>query len=254
MASHLASFSQVLLSACDIEKGPERMIENYEDFCKALLEAGFSVFGGNHEGVFGLIPFDWKEEPADSPIRWHTDDPDTDPWAWRIRVLDEGLDIAYAKVFFRKGGYITKEWYPYFLAARREGFSFEDAYFDGAVSAVAKRIYETVSGHGSLPLDEIKRLAGFSREEKSKFDRALTELQMKLYLTICGAHQRLTQMGLPYGMASTTFCTTEQFWGEDVFRQAEGIHKPDAVQAIRERVFALNPAADEKQVLKFILG
>jgi len=230
------------------------MIQNYEDFYTALLSAGFSVFGGNHEGVFGLIPFDWNEEPADSPIRWHTDDPDTDPWAWRIRVLDERSDIAYAKVFFRKGGYITKEWYPYFLAARRKGVSFEDAYFDGAVSQTAKRIYEAVSAHGSLPLDEIKRLAGFSREEKSKFDRALTDLQMKLYLTICGANQRLSQMGIPYGMASTTFCTTEQFWGEDVFRQAEGIRAEAAIQAITERVFTLNPAAEEKKITKFILG
>jgi len=230
------------------------MIQNYEDFCAALLASGFSVFGGNHEGVFGLIPFDWNEEPADSPLRWHTDDPDTDPWAWRIRVLDERSDIAYAKVFFRKGGYITKEWYPYFLAARRAGFSFEEAYFNGAINQVAKQIYETVSRHESLPLDEIKRLAGFSREEKSKFDRALTDLQMKLYLTICGAHQRLSQTGAPYGMASTTFCTTEAFWGEELFRQAEGIRQEDAMQAIKEQVFALNPTADEKKVLKFILG
>jgi len=230
------------------------MIQNYEDFCTALLDAGFSVFGGNHEGVFGLIPFDWNEEPADSLIRWHTGDPDTDPWVWRMRVLDERNDIAYAKVFFRKAGYITKEWYPYFLAARREGFTFEDAYFDGAVSQVAKRIYEAVSAHGSLPLDEIKRIAGFSREEKSKFDRALTELQMKLYLTMCGEHQRISQMGTPRGMASTTFCTTEQFWGEELFRQAEEISAADAIQAIRGRVFALNPLADEKKVLKFILG
>ena len=230
------------------------MIRNYEDFCTALLDSGFSVFSGNHEGVFGLIPFDWNEEPADSSIRWHTGDPDTDPWEWRIRVLNEGRDIAYAKVFFRKAGYITKEWYPYFLAARREGFSFEDAYFDGAVSQVAKRIYDTVSAHDSLPVHEIKRLAGFSREDKSKFDRALTELQMKLYLTVCGEHQRFSQMGLPHGMASAAFCTTEQFWGEELFRQADEISAEEAIGAITARVFALNPAADEKKVLKFILG
>ena len=230
------------------------MIQNYEEFCTALLNSGFSVFGGNHEGVFGLIPFDWNEEPADSKVRWHTGNPDTDPWVWRMRVLNERCDIAYAKVFFRKAGYITKEWYPYFLAARREGVSFEDAYFDGAVSQVAKRIYEVVSAHGSLPLDEIKRLAGFSREEKSKFDRALAELQMKLYLTMCGEHQRLSQTGTPRGMPSTTFCTTEQFWGDELFHQAEEIRREDAIQAITERVFALNPATDERQVLKFILG
>jgi len=237
-----------------MQKGPDYMIQNYENFCTALLDAGFSMFSGNHEGIFGLIPFDWNEEPVDSPIRWHTGSPDTDPWMWRMRVLDERRDIAYAKVFFRKAGYITKKWYPYFLAARREGFSFEDAYFDGSVSQVAKRIYDTVSAHERLPVHEIKRLAGFSREEKSKFDRALTELQMKLYLTVCGEHQRLSQMGLPHSLPSATFCTTEAFWGEELFHRADEIPAADAIQAITDRVFTLNPAADEKKVLKFILG
>ena len=31
-------------------------------------------------------------------------DPETDPWEWRIRVLDERDDIAYAKLFYKKSG------------------------------------------------------------------------------------------------------------------------------------------------------
>ncbi len=65
------------------------------------------------EGVFTL------SDAFGESIAWHTEDPETDPWEWRIRVLDEYTDIAYGKLFFRKSGYITKEWYPYFLAVRR---------------------------------------------------------------------------------------------------------------------------------------
>ena len=88
------------------------MIRNYSDFCEELLKCGFSMGGGNARGIYALISFDWKNVPPDSPIVWHTGDPETDPWEWRMRVLQERDDIAYGKVFFGASGYITKEWYP----------------------------------------------------------------------------------------------------------------------------------------------
>jgi hypothetical protein len=98
------------------------MILGYNDFVNSLLDAGFSMGGGNSEGIFSVVSWSWNEAPPyDTPVRWHTGDPETDPWEWRIRVLDERDDIAYAKLFFKKSGYITKEWYPYFLAVRRSG-------------------------------------------------------------------------------------------------------------------------------------
>jgi hypothetical protein len=230
------------------------MIKNYNDFIKALLEAGFSgAIGGKDDGVFGLFRYGWGAED-ESSIHWHTGDSDTDPWEWRVRVLDERDDIAYSKVFFKKAGYITKEWYPYFLAARRGNKTFEDEYSDGTISNTAKRIYEVVAANDSLPLHEIKELAGFSREDKSKFDGALTELQMKLYLTMRGVQQKLSLKGEGYGWASTVFCTTEYFWGESVFEQAENIGTAEATDKITERVLKLNPSAQEKKIIKFIKG
>lgn len=41
-----------------------------------------------------MISWNWNETPSyDTPVRWHTGDPETDPWEWRIRVLDERDDI-----------------------------------------------------------------------------------------------------------------------------------------------------------------
>jgi len=231
------------------------MIRNYSDFCAEMIRAGFSVAGGgNDEGVFGLIQHGWNEQPPDSPIRWHTGDPETDPWEWRMRVLDERDDIAYAKVFFRKAGFITKEWYPYFLAVRRGGKTFEDEYSDGLISHFARRIYDVVAESGSVSLHEIKRLAGFSREDKSKFDGALTELQMKLHLTMCGRQQKRSQKGEEYGWSSTVFCTVERFFGEDVFEKAARLNAEESVIRITEQVLMLNPAAQEKRINKFIKG
>ena len=230
------------------------MLKNYNDFTEALLAAGFSMGGGNSEGIYSIIPWNWNEEPPyKTPVCWHTGDFETDPWEWRIRVLNERDDVSYGKLFFKKSGYITKEWYPYFLAVRRGGSTFEEEYSDGKISHYAKRIYEVVANSkGGVPLEEIKRLGGFTKEDKSKFDSALTLLQMKLYIATCGSRLKRNNYGEEYGWASTMFCTTEEFWGEDVFEAAASIAVEDAIAKISEQILRLNPEAEQKKMLKFI--
>ena len=229
------------------------MIKNYDDFVKVLLNAGFSMGGGNSEGIYSIIPWNWNEEPPhETPVRWHTGNQETDPWEWRMRVLNERDDIAYAKLFFKKSGYITKEWYPYFLSARREGKDFEEVYFDGKISHHAKRIYDVVTKHKVIASHHIKETAAFSKEEKSAFDKALTELQMKMFITICGNKQKVSQKGEEYGWSATVFCTTEYFFGDEVFQKANQISKAEAIQEITKQVKILNPDADDKKIGRFI--
>lgn len=230
------------------------MVKNYSDFLNQLNSAGFSMGGGNAEGIFAVVPFGWNNEPEGSPVHWHTGEPETDPWEWRMRVLDEDSNIAYSKCFFKKSGYITRAWYPAFLAVRRGGQSFEDAYSDGKISYEAKRIYTVIQKYGTLPLHGIKELGEFSREEKSRFDRALIELQMGLFITMCGRRQKLSKKGEEYGWFSTVFCTTETFWGPEVFALADRLSSGEATEAIRSQVLALNPEAKESKIKKFITG
>ena len=230
-------------------------IQNYDDFVQVLLEAGFSMGGGNSEGVFAAVSWNWQEQPPyETPVRWHTGSPETDPWEWRMRVLNERSDIAYAKVFHKKSGFISKKWYPNFLVVRRGNISFEEDYENGTISHYAKRIYETFSNQGTLPLHAIKQLGGFGKEEKSQFERALVELQMRMYLTMCGRQQKLSKKGEEYGWSSTVFCKVEDFWGEDIFERAAKLDKQSAVQSITEQICLLNPSADKKKILKFITG
>ena len=225
-----------------------RMIHCYDDFIKALQAAGFSMGGKNKEGFYTIITWAWNESPPyETPVSWYTGDPETDPSEWRMRILAKPSEVAYGKVFFDKTGFITKEWYPYFLAVRRGGMTFDEAYESGTISHAAKRIYDIALIHDSIPVDEIKRLGGFSREDKSVFDRALTELQMKMYLTICGNHQKRS-------MPSNVFCTTERFFGDSMFNEADKISKEQAFEKIRAQVLKLNPGAQDKKISKFILG
>jgi hypothetical protein len=229
-------------------------ITGFAGFTAELMSAGFSVAGGNDEGVFGLIGFSWENQPPDSPIRWHTGDPETDPWEWRIRVLEERSDIAYAKVFFRKAGYITREWYPYFLSARRDGREYADLYADGLMSRYTKRIMDVLTENHALPVHELKLLAGFGKEDKSRFDKALTDLQMGLFITMCGRAQKRNRYGEEYGWHSTVFCLSEEFWERALFDQAAEMDAKESFAAISERVYNLNPNADKRKVRKFILG
>ncbi|HBL84397.1 MAG: hypothetical protein A2Y17_04785 [Clostridiales bacterium GWF2_38_85] len=229
-------------------------INNYSEFCAYLLECGFSMGGGNSKGIFAAIPYAWEEQQLiDSPVRWHTGDPETDPWEWRMRVLEERDDIAYSKLFFRTSGYITKEWYPYFLAVRRHGGTFEEAYYDGKISNTAKRIYDIISENGATAFHEIKQLGGFTKEDNSKFERSIVDLQMRMFITMCGRMQKVNKYGENYGWNSTVFTTVEDFWNR------RGVALPDAdpdgaYEKIKSQIIKLNPFAEHKKIEKFIKG
>ena len=77
---------------------------------------------------------------------------------------------------------------------------------------------------------------------------------MKMYLTMCGRQQKLSQMGIEYGWSSTVFCTTEDFFGDMAFDAAAKITKDEAVNRIREQILSLNPSAQELKIRKFING
>lgn len=227
------------------------MVQNYDEFCKQLLRAGFSLGGGSDKGIYAVVPFDWTQQPEDTPVRWHTGDPATDPWEWRMRVLEERDDIAYAKLFFRGSGYITREWYPYFIAARRQGLTFDEAWEDGKITELSRRIYEAVRDNGRVATHNIKRLAGLVGETSAHIEKAMTDLQAAMFLTICGRQQKRNAFGELYGWSSTVFCTPEEFWHTDDFGD---IPPEEAADKIRARVLELNPGAQEKKIRKFIYG
>ncbi|MBQ7776878.1 MAG: hypothetical protein IJ379_13260 [Lachnospiraceae bacterium] len=226
------------------------MVNSFDEFCDELIKCGFSMGGGNAKGIFAIIPFDWKSTPTDSKVQWHTGNPETDPWEWRMRVLEERKDIAYGKVFFGTSGYITKEWYPFFLAVRRQGMVFDEWYDEGKASLLERDIYEAISENGQVALHELKELCGITKENTSKFDKALVNLQKNLFITMCGRTQKKNKFGEGYGWNSTVFCTVEEFWGEDLSIDISG---EDAYKKIHDRVLELNPSAEEKVIKKFIL-
>lgn len=223
-----------------------QIIHNFQDFCRELRKAGFSMGGDNAEGIFTLCGYFGEE------VNWHNGDWETDPWIWRMRGIEECDDLIYGKLFRGKGGWMTKKWYPYFLSVRREGRDFEAFYEDGLAGYLEKQIYSALEEHKRLSLHELKSFLGITKENSSKFETALTKLQMKLFITICGEKYKLSAQGLPYGWPVTVFTLSDSYLEPELFETSLRIGRAEAEEAITEQIYRLNPAAQKKDIHKFI--
>lgn len=225
-----------------------KKIHSFTDFLEDLDICGFSIAGTNAEGVFTLCDL-FAEN-----IMWHTGCPETDPWEWRIKVLEERDDIAYAKLFFQKGGYMKREHYARFMAIRRPYGDIDTAFSEGVLSGYVKRVYEAIAYAGAIPMHDLKKMLGVMREENGRFERALTELQMFLYITICGNRQKVSSNDASYGWHSTTLCTTEAFWGDDIVHEARTVNPVSAYHELESQIYRIAPGAEPRRVRKFICG
>ena len=126
---------------------------------------------------------------------------------------------------------------------------FAEWYDEGKASQLEKSIYEAVSENGQAALHDLKRICGIHKEDASRFDRALVNLQKNLFITMCGRTQKKNKYGEGYGWNSTVFSTVEDFWKQDI---SSNISPEDAFQKIRNHILELNPLAQEKDIRKFI--
>jgi len=117
-------------------------------------------------------------------------------------------------------------------------------YEDGKMTAEAKAIYEAIMENGPLDTVRLRREARMSAESaKSRFDRALVELQVGLKL-------------LPIGVARTGAWnyafTYELFqrWFPEVPEQARAIKRSEARQVLVQRYLDNVVATDRKMIAK----
>lgn len=222
-------------------------IISFNTFITELLKVGFTL-AGYKDGIFTLCDY------FGDNIESHTDDPDTDPWVWRMKSILERNDIVYGKIFFNKGGYITKEWFPYFYALRRRQRTFEETYASGEISYMAKEIYDIIAKQPNISLHEIKLAVGATKESKPQIDQAITQLQMKLFITISGQTYKTSKDGQPYGWPVTTFKTIDKFIDDDILTASQKINPEESFHIIQRRILQLNPDASTKKIQKFIYG
>ncbi|ADL50722.1 AlkZ-related protein [Clostridium cellulovorans] len=220
-----------------------KKITEYKDFVAIVEEVGFMPFSKNSLGFINL-------DDLTVPEQWHTNLP-SDPWPWRVDIERDGK-AAYGKLFGKKPGFISLKWYPTFLAARRKGRSFQEAYSDGLMSNYAKQIYNLFEEHEILAVHEIKTLLGITKETNSQYEAAMCELQMGMFITVNGTKQKINSKGEPYGWPSTAYSTVETWVGQEMIEDAESIIPEDAMDEILEKIYEFIPDAKRTKLKSFI--
>ena len=131
-------------------------IRSWRELINWINEVGFLPLFANE------VPGFSAEEQV-SPLFWWTGDPEQDPWVWREIIPSTG-EVAYGKFFNNKTGFISREWFPYFANARRDGYDFDAAWDDELVQRRNKAIMDVFQDGGMYPGFELKPAAGFVKK------------------------------------------------------------------------------------------
>jgi hypothetical protein len=140
-----------------------------------------------------ILPSLWVAVAGDRPVADAHDDPGHITWGWKDNLLGQ-RKWYYAKVLRKKSTIISLEIAPYFYAlSENYGAPSEDylvQYMQGKLTQEAKAVYETLLNEGPLDTITLRRAARLSsRENESRFTRALADLQSDFKVLPVGTSQ-----------------------------------------------------------------
>lgn len=217
-------------------------IHNADELIEYINEVGFLPLFKN--GIEGFS----VEERTESGY-WWTGNEEKDPWEWR-RIIARSGKVAYGKFFDGKAGFISKEWLPFFVNYRRDGYDFDALWDDEKASFRQKKIMDLFDDAAELYSYEIKAAAGFAKGGEKNFEGTLTALQNELYLCVRDFRQRLNKSGEPYGWAIAVYCKPEHLWGYEHIASAYTEEPSVSGKRIKDRIKALYPSATDVQMKK----
>ena len=117
---------------------------------------------------------------------WHTGT-GTDPWLWRIRIVQDGV-AAYGKFLSDKACFIHTDIFPVVRSILSSGKTVEVRYNDGLISRTAYHIYKVLCEHGNIDSRNLRKLTGLDKKEnKKEYEKSLVELQNYGDVVITGA-------------------------------------------------------------------
>ena len=141
------------------------------------------------------------------------------PWEWRMEVARRGM-VAYGKLFSRKAGLVSREWYSDLANYRRNGYDFDSRYEEGLASYREKCIMDVLLREGPTLSKDLKRMAGFGSDGLRGFDTVITNLQMQTYVTVHSFEYARDKYGKPYGWGIARYAVAEDVLGAEVTQGA----------------------------------
>lgn len=173
------------------------------------------------------------------------------PWEWRMEVARRGI-VAYGKLFNKKAGLVSREWYPDLANYRRCGYDFDARYEDGLADHREKCIMDVLLREGPMLSKDLKRAAGFERGGMKGFDAAITRLQMETYVTIHSFEYSVDKQGRPYGWGVAKYAVTEDVLGEKVTRGAYGRDPKESKARLIDHLGLLCPDTFDDELERLI--
>ena len=213
----------------------------------------------NYINEIGFLPLFKNDIPGFSleertvPGYWWCGDQKVDPWEWREIIARSG-EVAYGKFFEKKAGFISKKWLPYFANYRRDGYDFDALWDDEKASRRQKKIMDLFEAEAEIYSNEIKARAGFGKGGEKGFDGTLTDLQMKVYLTVRDFRQRKNKKGELYGWPIAIYSKPENIWGYDHVTSRYSENPIESGKAIVHHITELYPIAGTGAIRKLIGG
>ena len=168
--------------AFNYRRTPERRVQTIEEARAFVEEMGFCHFWPIKDiempNLFHAIAGRVRDVPNE-----HGDPDISKCWGWKDSSLDKKW-WYYGKLLRRRATLVSLKLLPYFYALSENFGDTRDylaEYEDGKMTAEAKQIYEAILEHGPLDTVRLRREARMSANSaKSRFDRALVELQVGL--------------------------------------------------------------------------
>jgi hypothetical protein len=224
---------------------PERRLHTVEDAQAFVDEVGFCHFwpikGVETPNLFHAIAGRVRPVPME-----HGDPDIAKCWGWKDQSLDKKW-WYYGKLLRRRATLVSLEMLPYFYALSENYGSLDDylqEYEDGRMTAEAKAVYEAILENGPLDTVRLRREARMSaKSAKSRFDRALVELQVGLKVLPIGvAEAGAWRYAFVYEIVQRHF--------PDLPAQARPIGRGEARRALVLRYLDNVVATDRKMVAK----
>lgn len=173
------------------------------------------------------------------------------PWEWRMELARRGV-VAYGKLFAKKAGLVSREWYPDLANYRRDGYDFDARYEDGLASHREKRVMDVLLREGPTLSKDLKRLAGFGSGGLKGFDTVITNLQMQTYVTVHSFEYAHDKYGRLYGWGVARYAVTEDVLGSEVTQGAYNRDPEESKARIIQHLGNLCPEAFDDDLEKLI--
>ena len=208
-----------------------------------VLEMGFLPFFRCSISNFSIEEF--------TPSRyWFVDGVDG-PWEWRMELARRGV-VAYGKLFSKKAGLVSRDWYPDLANYRRNGYDFDSRYEEGLASYREKRIMDVLLREGPTLSKDLKRLAGFGGDGLKGFDTVITNLQMQTYITVHSFEYARDKHGQSYGWGIAKYAVAEDVLGADMTQGAYHRDPKESKARIIRHLGSLCPDMFDDDLAKFI--